>query len=99
MCAIAASNSILRSGSRFEVAMGAALAVRREVVEQMQGLDPRFFMYFEEADLCRRIHDAGYGLAYSPVPVVPCRRCKLQEEQGQDDAGHPPEYVQVFSQA
>jgi GT2 family glycosyltransferase len=53
-----------------EVAMGAALAVRREVVQQMEGFDPRFFMYFEEADLCRRIHDAGYGLAYSPVPVV-----------------------------
>jgi GT2 family glycosyltransferase len=53
-----------------EVAMGAALAMRSEVVEQMQGFDPRFFMYFEEADLCKRIHDAGYGLAYSPVPVV-----------------------------
>ena len=53
-----------------EVAMGAALAVRSEVVQQMQGFDPRFFMYFEEADLCRRIHDAGHKLAYSPVPVV-----------------------------
>jgi GT2 family glycosyltransferase len=53
-----------------EVAMGAALAVRREVVQEMEGFDPRFFMYFEEADLCRRIHDAGYRLAYSPVPVV-----------------------------
>ena len=53
-----------------EVAMGAALAVRRKVVQQMQGFDPRFFMYFEEADLCLRIHEAGYGLAYSPVPVV-----------------------------
>ena len=55
---------------QIEVAMGAALAVRREVVQEMQGFDPRFFMYFEEADLCRRIHDAGYRLAYSPVPVV-----------------------------
>ena len=53
-----------------EVAMGAALAVRGEVVQEMEGFDPRFFMYFEEADLCRRIHKAGYGLAYSPVPVV-----------------------------
>jgi GT2 family glycosyltransferase len=53
-----------------EVAMGAALAVRSEVVQQMQGFDPRFFMYFEEADLCRRIHDAGFRLAYSPAPVV-----------------------------
>ena len=70
MTAIAASNLILRQWQPIEVAMGAALAVRREVVEQMQGFDPRFFMYFEEADLCRRIHDAGYGLAYSPVPVV-----------------------------
>jgi len=55
---------------KIEVAMGAALAVRSEVVQQMQGFDPRFFMYFEEADLCKRIHDAGFGLAYAPVPVV-----------------------------
>ena len=53
-----------------EVAMGAALAIRRDVVEQMQGFDPDFFMYFEEADLCRRIDNAGFRLAYSPVPVV-----------------------------
>jgi GT2 family glycosyltransferase len=53
-----------------EVAMGAALAVRREVLDRLDGFDPQFFMYFEEADLCRRIHDAGYGLAYTPAPVV-----------------------------
>ena len=53
-----------------QVAMGAALAVRMEVVEKMQGFDPSFFMYFEEGDLCRRLHDAGYQLAYSPAPVV-----------------------------
>ena len=53
-----------------EVAMGAALAVRKPVLDRLGGFDPRFFMYFEEADLCRRIHDAGYGLAYAPGPVV-----------------------------
>lgn len=53
-----------------EVGMGAALAVRKKVLDQLGGFDPRFFMYFEEADLCRRIHDAGFGLAYTPSPVV-----------------------------
>ena len=49
-----------------EVAMGAALAVRSEVVEQMQGFDPCFFMYFEEADLCRRVHEPVlHGVAAS----------------------------------
>ncbi len=52
-----------------EVAMGAALAVRKNIVDEIGGFDRRFFMYFEEADLCRRIHNAGYRLAYSPVPL------------------------------
>lgn len=42
---------------------GAAMAVRREALRQMAGLDERFFMYFEDADLCRRLRQAGWQVA------------------------------------
>lgn len=45
---------------------GACMAVRREVLEVVGGLDERFFMYFEDADLCRRSREVGWPVYYLP---------------------------------
>jgi GT2 family glycosyltransferase len=47
--------------------VGAVLMLRREAVAQVGGFDERFFMYSEEADLCRRIRDAGWEVRHLPV--------------------------------
>jgi len=39
---------------------GAVLLVRRSLLQTIQGFDPRFFLYFEETDLCLRALRAGY---------------------------------------
>jgi GT2 family glycosyltransferase len=49
---------------------GAALAVRREVFEQVGGFDERYFMYFEDADICRRIRNAGWEIHFIPSVTV-----------------------------
>lgn len=49
---------------------GAFALVRREVFEQLGGFDERFFMYYEEVDLCRRIHAMGMRVAYWPDLLV-----------------------------
>ena len=36
---------------------GAAFMVRRDVYSKLHGLDERFFLYFEETDLCKRVND------------------------------------------
>lgn len=41
---------------------GAALAVRKDVFEQVGGFDHNFFMYFEDIDLCYRIKKEGYKI-------------------------------------
>lgn len=41
---------------------GAILLARRSLLEELGGFDPRFFLYFEETDLCRRALDSGSEL-------------------------------------
>jgi N-acetylglucosaminyl-diphospho-decaprenol L-rhamnosyltransferase len=49
---------------------GACLLVRRHVLEQLSGLDERFFLYCEDLDLCRRIRDAGFEILFDPRAVA-----------------------------
>lgn len=45
---------------------GAAMAVRRDVWEQLGGFDTKYKMYFEDVDLCIRAAKAGYETWYEP---------------------------------
>ncbi len=50
---------------------GACLAVRREAVDQIGGLDEHIFMYAEEVDWCYRFRQAGWEVWYLPqFPIV-----------------------------
>ena len=46
--------------------LGACLLVRREALEQVGPFDARYFMYFEETDLCARMRRAGWQNLYTP---------------------------------
>jgi GT2 family glycosyltransferase len=46
-----------------EFLQASALLLRREAFEEVGGFDERFFMYGEDADLCARLRDAGWGVA------------------------------------
>jgi N-acetylglucosaminyl-diphospho-decaprenol L-rhamnosyltransferase len=39
---------------------GACFVVRRELWEQLGGFDEGFFLWYEDVDLAKRLHDAGY---------------------------------------
>ncbi len=45
---------------------GAFMVMRKEVVDQVNLFDERFFMYGEDLDLCYRIKEAGWRIVYNP---------------------------------
>ena len=49
---------------------GACLLVQRKAVEEVGLLDDAFFMYWEDADWCRRMWDGGWKVIYYPDAVV-----------------------------
>ncbi|MBL8060532.1 MAG: glycosyltransferase family 2 protein [Chthonomonas sp.] len=49
---------------------GAALLIREEALGKVGGLDPDFFMFCEDMDLCWRVHEAGFRVRYVPDAVV-----------------------------
>jgi len=49
---------------------GACMVIRSRTIEEIGQLDERFFMYFEDADLCRRAREAGWLVYYLPQVEV-----------------------------
>jgi len=49
---------------------GAAFMIRREAMQQVNGFDPRIFMYGEDVDLAWRLRAAGRRIAYLPRASV-----------------------------
>jgi len=53
-----------------DVVPGTAFIIRRSIFEKIGGFDERFFLYFEESDLCRRIRQLGYKIFIVPHSKV-----------------------------
>ena len=49
---------------------GSVMLIRSQAFQRVGGFDEGFRMYFEETDLCRRLRDAGYGVAFCPQATV-----------------------------
>ncbi|MBI4993170.1 MAG: glycosyltransferase family 2 protein [Candidatus Magasanikbacteria bacterium] len=47
---------------------GSLMLVRRELVEKLGwGFDPRYFIWFEDVDLCREAKRSGFKVVYTPI--------------------------------
>lgn len=49
---------------------GACLLIRKEVLDQIGVFDEKFFMLFEEVDLCYRAKEAGWEIWFTPKAKV-----------------------------
>jgi GT2 family glycosyltransferase len=66
--------------SRVDWVTGSCLLVRRECWDDLGGLDPDYFLYYEDVDLCRRAGERGWSVWYDPaVCIVHHRPLHLRE--------------------
>lgn len=56
-----------RSERRVDIAIGAALAIRRTMMDQIGIFDERYFLYHEEVDYAKRAADAGWETWFVPA--------------------------------
>jgi len=49
---------------------GCYYLVRREVIDRVGLFDPRYFVYYEEVDHCRRVRAAGWRVVFYPFSTV-----------------------------
>ena len=63
---------LLTRGESFAVdwVSGACFMARRETLAAVGGFDERYFLYWEDADLCRRLRNAGHTMRYVPTATV-----------------------------
>ncbi len=76
-------DDVALSGTRdVDWVSGACFAVRRAAFEQVGGFDESYFMYAEDVDLCWRLGQVGWRVAYVPDAAV-------AHVQGVSTARHP----------
>lgn len=51
-------------------ATGAAMLIRRKVLDEVGPWDPSFFLYSEETEYCLRVREAGYRVVCEPQAVM-----------------------------
>ncbi len=55
---------------KIDFASGCAMMIRTELFERTSGFRDDFFMYYEDADLCRKVTLAGYSIWLLPAEEV-----------------------------
>lgn len=55
-----------QSASQVHWVTGACVLLRREAIEAVGNFDENFFLFFEEVDWCKRVHEKGWQVFYVP---------------------------------
>jgi GT2 family glycosyltransferase len=50
--------------------LGSFMFIRAEAMKQIGGFDKRYFLYFEDTDLCREMQDKGWQVVYYPEAKI-----------------------------
>ena len=67
------SHDAVRSGAPSTIVdwvSGACMLARRTALDQVGGFDGRYFLYWEDADLCLRLRHANWQIRYVPSAIV-----------------------------
>ncbi len=53
-----------------DVVPGSAFMIRRELFEKLKGFDERYFLFFEEHDICNRVKELGFTIVIVPSAQI-----------------------------
>ena len=56
---------------------GAAMIIRKDIFERIKGFDERFFLFYEDADICKRLRNGGFKVYFYPF-------CKITHFKGEN---------------
>ncbi len=65
-----------------DFATGCAMMVRREVFEKIGLFDAKYFLYWEDIDLCQRARKAGFKIFYVPRAVLSHKNASSSDKPG-----------------
>lgn len=68
--------------------IGAFMMMTRKSYEAVGGFDDGYFLYCEDMDLCKRMHQCGYSVVYYPDATI--------EYEGTRSARHSWKYARIF---
>ncbi|MCX7735126.1 MAG: glycosyltransferase [Candidatus Kapabacteria bacterium] len=77
--------------------MGAFMFIRREVIEQIGGFNPDYFMYGEDIDLCYRSSKAGWKTAYVHSTSIFHYKGESTKRSSIDEIKHFYEAMEIFA--
>lgn len=63
-------DEVFNEATDIEFASGSFFVVPTKVFRDINGFDDRYYMYFEDADLSRRVHEKGVRVVYDPETYV-----------------------------
>ena len=59
--------------------VGACFLIPNDLFRHLKGFDPRFFLFFEDTDICRRCWQTGRRVVYAPGIRVADRKQRLSD--------------------
>jgi GT2 family glycosyltransferase len=72
---------ILKGSLSVDTVIGAVMLFRSKVIEEIGDFDPLYFLYHEEADLCRRAKYRGFQIHIIPKAVVYHKHIQLSPKE------------------
>lgn len=53
-----------------ESVIGACVIIKKDVFEKVEGFNEKYFLYYEDLDLCKRLSNLRYKIGFTPEVVV-----------------------------
>ena len=65
---------------KIDYVVGCGLLIKTDVIKDIGMLDPNYFLYYEDVDLCLRARNSGYGVFYIPSSKI-WHKISLKEDR------------------